>query len=164
MSIHRYFSRFAMLIVALPFLCSFTAQAQTSPFDVADHKQIRVIISADAKNEADDDFAVAHAVLTPTTQVKGLISAHYSRTAPLMKRDGENSMMESYHELQRLMKVMGKTDIPVYRGATQALKADGGVDWRYALPERRLGIQYVQRSGRGEQRIQVSGSFVAGAA
>nr|UKE84239.1 hypothetical protein KXZ65_02120 [Pectobacterium sp. PL152] len=85
----RYFSRFAMLIVALPFLSAFTAQAQTSPFDVADHKQIRVIISADAKNEADDDFAVAHAVLTPTMQVKGLIAAHYSRTAPLMKRDGE---------------------------------------------------------------------------
>lgn len=127
MSIRRYFSRFAMLIVALPLFSTFTVQAaQTSPFDVADHKQIRVIISADAKNEADDDFAVAHAVLTPTMQVKGLIAAHYSRTAPLMKRDGENSMMESYHELQRLMNVMGKTDIPVYRGSTQALKADGG--------------------------------------
>ncbi|APS30518.1 nucleoside hydrolase [Pectobacterium brasiliense] len=126
MSIRSYFSRFALLIVALPFLSAFSAQAQNSPFDVADHKQIRVIISADAKNEADDDFAVAHAVLTPTMQVKGLIAAHYSRTAPLMKRDGENSMMESYHELQRLMNVMGKTDIPVYRGATHALKADGG--------------------------------------
>lgn len=52
MSIRRYFSRFAMLIVALPLFSTFTVQAaQTSPFDVADHKQIRVIISADAKTK-----------------------------------------------------------------------------------------------------------------
>ncbi|MBJ7221053.1 MULTISPECIES: nucleoside hydrolase [unclassified Brenneria] len=101
---------------------SVSAAPQTLPFDVAPHKQVRVIISTDAKNEADDDFAVAHAVLTPTMNVKGLIAAHYSQTAPMMQRDAENSMMESYKELQHLMKVMGKTAIPVYRGATQALQ------------------------------------------
>lgn len=125
MNTHRFFSRSAMLLVALPFFCLSTAQAQNPTFEVADHKQVRVIISADAKNEADDDFAIAHAVLTPTMRVKGLIAAHYSRTAPLLKRDGTNSMMESYDELKRLMKVMGKTDIPIYRGATGALTAAG---------------------------------------
>ncbi|QTF10803.1 nucleoside hydrolase [Brenneria izadpanahii] len=91
-------------------------------FDVAAHKQIRVMISSDAKNEADDDFAVAHALLTPTFQVKGIIAAHYARTAPLMKRDPGASMENSYQELKRLLTLMEKTDVPVYRGAADALK------------------------------------------
>ncbi|EHD21099.1 MULTISPECIES: nucleoside hydrolase [Brenneria] len=121
MSIKRYFPQMVRIGVALLACCSFIAAAQCQPFEVVQHKQIRVVISADAKNEADDDFAVAHAVLTPTMKVKGLIAAHYARTAPMMKRDGENSMMESYNELQRLMKVMGKADVPIYRGAKREL-------------------------------------------
>ncbi|MCL2898498.1 nucleoside hydrolase [Brenneria sp. WC1b.1] len=94
-------------------------------FDVVERKQVRVIISSDAKNEADDDFAVAHALLTPTFIVKGVIAAHYANTAPLMRRDAAGSMQESYQELQRLTRVMGKTEVPLYRGATAALKKDG---------------------------------------
>lgn len=113
---------------SLIFLCMtgwvFVVHAEAMPFDVVPHKQVRVIISADAKNEADDDFAVAHAILTPTMQVKGLIAAHYARTAPMMKRENENSMMESHQELQRLMKLMGKTNIPVYKGAETPLAAE----------------------------------------
>ncbi|WP_407654845.1 nucleoside hydrolase [Brenneria populi] len=80
------------------------------------------MISSDAKNEADDDFAVAHALLTPTFQVKGVIAAHYARSAPLMKRDSGASMENSYQELKHLLTLMGKTSVPVYRGAADALK------------------------------------------
>ncbi|KAA9001256.1 nucleoside hydrolase [Affinibrenneria salicis] len=101
------------------------AQSQTTlPFTVPEHKQVRVIISSDAKNEADDDFAVAHALLTPTFEVKGLIGAHYARTAPMMKRDGRGSMEASYQELKHLVKLMGKNDVPVLRGASDALEQE----------------------------------------
>ncbi|WP_304169478.1 nucleoside hydrolase [Lonsdalea britannica] len=110
--------------LALVFLALWSASslAAVLPFEVVDHKQIRVMISSDAKNEADDDFAVAHALMTPTLKVTGLIAAHYARTAPMMKRDGADSMMESYRELQRLTQVMGKTTVPVYRGASGPLE------------------------------------------
>ncbi|MFE8118771.1 nucleoside hydrolase [Brenneria goodwinii] len=109
----------AAIVIAF---CAFSAAAQGMPFDVADGKQIRVMISSDAKNEADDDFAVAHALLTPTFQVKGVIASHYARTAPLMKSDPGASMENSYQELKHLLTLMEKTDVPVYRGALDALK------------------------------------------
>ena len=101
------------------------AAALALPFEVVPSKQVRVIVSSDAKNEADDDFAVAHALLTPTFNVKGLIAAHYANTAPLMKRDAAGSMQDSYQELQRLTQVMGKTGVPLYHGATGPLKKEG---------------------------------------
>ncbi|MCD7091550.1 nucleoside hydrolase [Klebsiella quasipneumoniae] len=112
------------LVVALA-TCVFGVEARTLPFEVVERKEVRVIISSDAKNEADDDFAVAHALLTPTFIIKGLIAAHYANTAPLAQRDAAGSMEESYQELQRLTRVMGKTDVPLYRGATAALNKNG---------------------------------------
>jgi len=35
-------------------------------FRVPDKKRVRVIIHSDAKNEADDQFAIAHALMAPT--------------------------------------------------------------------------------------------------
>jgi purine nucleosidase len=34
-------------------------------FDIPDPKKIRLIVNTDAKNEADDQFAIVHALLTP---------------------------------------------------------------------------------------------------
>ncbi|MCG8710066.1 nucleoside hydrolase [Brenneria sp. 4F2] len=109
----------AFLVVMLGAPAAVAAQPL---FQVAAHKQMRVIISSDAKNEADDDFAVVHALLTPSFQVKGIIAAHYARTAPLMKRDPGTSMEKSYQELKHLLTLMGNTDVPLHRGAVDALK------------------------------------------
>ena len=47
-------------------------------------EQRRVIINTDAKNEADDQFAIVHALLSPTLDIRGLIAAHFgtSRSSP----------------------------------------------------------------------------------
>ena len=37
----------------------------------------RVIIDTDAKNEADDQFAIVHGLLSPTLDIRGLIAAHF---------------------------------------------------------------------------------------
>ena len=41
------------------------------------HKQIRVIISSDVANEADDQYAIVHQLLTPMFDVRGIIAAHF---------------------------------------------------------------------------------------
>jgi hypothetical protein len=42
-----------------------------------DRRTRRVIIDSDVKNEADDQFAVVHALLSPTLDVRGVIPAHF---------------------------------------------------------------------------------------
>ena len=39
-------------------------------------KQLRVIVSSDVRNEADDQFAVAHHLLTPMFDVRAVVAAH----------------------------------------------------------------------------------------
>lgn len=39
-------------------------------------KQLRVILSSDVRNEADDQFAVARHLLTPMFDVRAVVSAH----------------------------------------------------------------------------------------
>lgn len=59
----------------------------------------RVIINTDAKNEADDQFAVVHALLSPTLDVRGLIAAHFGN------HRSDHSMLDSRAELDLLLKL-----------------------------------------------------------
>jgi len=95
-------------------------EATAISFDVPDKKQVRIIISADAKNEADDDFAITHALLTPSFDVKGILGSQYSRTAPLMSRDDSNTATESTDEVYRVLHHLG-IEVPVFTGAQTAL-------------------------------------------
>jgi inosine-uridine nucleoside N-ribohydrolase len=99
----------------------FNCSAQSLSFDVPAKKQVRILISADAKNEADDDFAIVHALLTPSFDVKGLLGSQFSRTAPLMSRDASKTATESVEEIQRVLKFM-PTQVPVFTGAQQSLQ------------------------------------------
>ena len=46
------------------------------------HKQVRVIVTSDVSNEADDPFAIAHHLLTPLFDIRGIIAGHYESKAP----------------------------------------------------------------------------------
>jgi purine nucleosidase len=61
----------------------------------------RVIINTDAKNEADDQFAIVHALLSPTFDLRGLIPAHFGT------RRSTKSMEESRQEIDLLLGLMG---------------------------------------------------------
>lgn len=91
------------------------------PFMPDPAKELRVFISSDASNEADDAYAVAHGLLTPTFDVRGLIAAQYNTTAKMMKNDVP-TMQASYQALRHLTGLMGN-NVPVYKGAEQALTA-----------------------------------------
>lgn len=99
------------------------AQAVDLGFSVPENKQVRVIISTDAKNEADDQFAIVHALLSPKLVVKGIIASQYQNTANLMKRDTDNTMLEGYVEIQHVLELMALKKSPsVYQGAPSPLE------------------------------------------
>ena len=59
------------------------------PFDIPESKKVRLIINTDAKNEADDQYAIVHALLTPRFKIAGITAAHFGT------RRTHNSMEES---------------------------------------------------------------------
>lgn len=82
------------------------------------HKQVRVIVTSDVSNEADDPFAIAHHLLTPLFDIRGIIAGHYESKAP-----GSCETMErSYQALLELMKEMEIDDVPALRGCTAPLR------------------------------------------
>lgn len=87
-------------------------------FDVAfppESKQ-RVIINTDAKNEADDQYAIVHAVLTPSFDLHGIIPAHFGT------RKSTTSLRESHDETVKLLRLMNlEGDVRVEDGAAHAI-------------------------------------------
>jgi purine nucleosidase len=76
----------------------------------------RVMIDTDAKNEADDQYAIVHALLSPTLDVRGLVPAHFGT-----ERSTE-SMRESRAEIDLLLELMGLDGrITVANGAEAAI-------------------------------------------
>jgi inosine-uridine nucleoside N-ribohydrolase len=76
----------------------------------------RILINTDAKNEADDQFAIVHALLSPTLDVRGLIPAHFGT------RRTDRSLQESREEVDLLLELMGlENEVVVADGAPAAL-------------------------------------------
>ena len=84
-------------------------------FTVPGNKKIRLLIDTDAANEADDQYAIVHALLTPKFDVRGIIAAHFGT------RRTENSMNESYDEILKVLDLMQISDQPVFHGAPAAM-------------------------------------------
>jgi len=76
----------------------------------------RLIIDTDAKNEADDQYAIVHALLSPTLDIRGLVAAHFGT------RRTDESMRESREEIDLLLGLMDRTgSVVVADGAPAAL-------------------------------------------
>jgi purine nucleosidase len=76
----------------------------------------RVIINTDAKNEADDQFAIVHALLSPSLDVRGLIAAHFGTSR------SNRSMEESREEIDLLLDLLGSEhQVTVANGAPDAI-------------------------------------------
>jgi inosine-uridine nucleoside N-ribohydrolase len=79
-------------------------------------KQVRVILNTDAKNEADDQYAIVQTVLTPMFDLRGIIPAHFG------DRRGSGSRQASQEEVLYLLRLMGmEGQIPIAAGADKAL-------------------------------------------
>ncbi len=89
-------------------------------FQVPMKKMYRMIVDTDAKNEADDQFAIAHHLMTPMFDVKGIIATHFEH------RDGSaynsrTTMQQSYDEIQLVLKLMGLSEEYPYIEAVSSL-------------------------------------------
>lgn len=97
------------------------------PYSIKKEHRLRVIITTDAKNEADDQFAIAYALMSPKLEVVGIVAAHFSVACSMngcvhFGEDPESSMEQSYDEVNLVLEKMGLTGhCPVLRGAKLGL-------------------------------------------
>ena len=75
-------------------------------FTVPEYKRVRVIVSSDTACEADDPFAIVHALLSPKLDVKAVVAEHFM---------AESSMERSFAAASHLLSLM-KSDVPVLHG------------------------------------------------
>src|ERR1035437_7765536 len=76
----------------------------------------RVIVNTDAKNDADDQFAIVHALLSPSLDVRGLIPAYFGTAR------SSRSMLDSREEIELLLRLMGlEGKVTVANGAANAI-------------------------------------------
>jgi purine nucleosidase len=78
----------------------------------------RLIINTDAKNEADDQFAIVHALLSPSLDIRGIVPAHFgsSRTP--------TSRADSREEVDLLLGYLGMAEGVVVADGADAALAD----------------------------------------
>lgn len=90
-------------------------------FTVQEAKKVRVIVDTDAACEADDQYAIVHALLTPRFLIKGIIAEQFANAG------GENSVDRSYEEIVKLERLTN-SEIPVFHGLRVPLASeeDGG--------------------------------------
>jgi inosine-uridine nucleoside N-ribohydrolase len=89
-------------------------------FDVPDQKKIRMIVYTDCKNEADDQYALAHHLMTPKFIVKGIVGGHFNLN-PQEYGEGHTAQA-SVDEIHKVMKLMDVDDMfSVYKGAEYPL-------------------------------------------
>lgn len=95
----------------------------------------RLIVSTDAANEVDDQFAVVHALLSPTLDVRGLLPAHFGRPG---------SLAASSDEVQVLQRLAG-TSVPVADGSSGPLTDE-------ATPSPSAGSRLLVDEAMGDPR------------
>ena len=90
-------------------------------FVVPEQKRIRVIVHTDCKNEADDQFALAHWLMTPMADVCGIVAAHFDSKARMF-HTAHDTAQQSYDEVLKVLKLMGlEGKYPVYLGAEEPM-------------------------------------------
>ncbi len=92
------------------------------PYRVPANKRVRVIVNTDAANEADDQYAIVQALLTPKLDIRGFVATHFGTHRT------DTSMEQSYDEIRRILQLMGMSeDYRVYRGSTGRFNPDDPV-------------------------------------
>jgi len=76
---------------------------------------VDVILDTDAYNEIDDQFAIAYLLLSgEKLRCRALCAAPFHNNRSGGPADG---MERSYHEILKILSLMGREDVPVFRGS-----------------------------------------------
>ncbi|MCR5230596.1 MAG: hypothetical protein K6D03_10765 [Solobacterium sp.] len=85
-------------------------------FNIPPEKKSRVILDTDAKNEADDQFAIMQALLSESMDIRALIAAHFGT------EKSSSSMQDSYDEIHKILHLMNREgSVRVLHGAEKAM-------------------------------------------
>lgn len=108
-------------------------------FRIPEEKRVRVILDSDVKNEVDDQFAIVHALLTESLDIRGIIPTHFGT------EKSPHSQQDSQRELQLLLdKMHPKKQIRVANGAEACFLTMQGKE----IPEgARLIIEEAMQTG-----------------
>lgn len=91
-----------------------------APYSVPEYKKIRVIIDTDCDCEADDQYAVAHQLMTPKFDVRGITAAHFN--TKFGRTTVAASAQSSYDEARKVVELMDLQDeVKVYHGCSEVL-------------------------------------------
>lgn len=116
-------------------------------FGIPHASRIRVIVCSDLKNEADDQYAVIHHLLSPSEEICGIVACHFewfSRRVqqqtnigeqwPFVKEDAEilrsrrgKTMEMSFAEGKKLLALAGIDDVPLLRGSPSEIEDNDGM-------------------------------------
>lgn len=82
-------------------------------------KKVRVVLDTDTYNEIDDQFAVTYALKSSEHMtVEAIYAAPFFNELSSGPEDG---MEKSYQEILKIREILGRNDIPAYRGSTSYL-------------------------------------------
>lgn len=87
-------------------------------YEVPEYKRLRVIVDTDAACEADDPFAIAHALMSKKLEVKAIFAEQFGTP---------ESTKASYDEIVTVLEAM-ELSVPVYMGEEGSLKHVAGKD------------------------------------
>lgn len=86
------------------------------PFDFPQDKSIRVICDTDCYNECDDQYAVAHMLMTPRFDIRAVIAEQYGNAVD------DLSEQHSYDELVHIAGLMGmEQEVNILHGAPRTI-------------------------------------------
>lgn len=94
-----------------------------SLYECPGKKRFRLIVDTDAKNEADDQYAIVHQMMSSGFEIKAYIAAHFENKHGEGQRKSMEKSLEELELLQELMGIKGR--YPVLRGADHAMKDKG---------------------------------------
>ena len=82
--------------------------------DIKSDRKKKIILDCDAGNEIDDQYAIAYAVGCDKLDVLGVCAVQFFNS--VLVPTVEAGMMKSYNEIIRVLKLIGREDIPALKG------------------------------------------------
>ncbi|MBR6808300.1 MAG: S-layer homology domain-containing protein, partial [Clostridia bacterium] len=121
--------------------------------DIKSDRVKKVIIDADAGNEFDDQYAIAYALSCEKLDVVSINASQFLNTALVPTR--EAGMMKGYDEIKEILALLGREDIPVYKGVgdTVTKPDDSGIGYPEVKPKNAEAVDNIINTVKNSDEI-----------
>ncbi|MBR6808022.1 MAG: S-layer homology domain-containing protein [Clostridia bacterium] len=121
--------------------------------DIKSDRVKKVIIDADAGNEFDDQYAIAYALSCEKLDVVSINASQFENKALVPTR--EAGMMKGYDEIKEILAILGREDIPVYKGVgdTVTKPDDSGIGYPEVKPKNAEAVDNIINTVKNSNEI-----------